>query len=312
MKGWKLRQVPFKYQLSDRTLWSASLPLQCRSVDLFDESLPQLPLEPPADELVEGSQGFSVRALPVGTELPRISRHGSYLCYVPLNYQHYYIDLSLTYDDYQKTFSSKTRSTINRKVKKYAKHCGGNIRWKTYKAPGEIGDFFRQARRVSKLTYQERLLDAGIPGSDAFIQQAEALAGEDRLRAYILFDGERPVSYLYCPARNDVLIYAYLGYDPDYMKLSVGTVLQWLALQELFGEGRFKIFDFTEGQSDHKRLFATHQKNCANVFFVKNSIRNGAIIYSHNFSSCVSGWLGSRLDQLGLKARIKRLLRFAG
>ncbi|QJQ07721.1 GNAT family N-acetyltransferase [Undibacterium piscinae] len=49
---------------------------------------------------------------------------------------------------------------------------------------------------------------------------------------------------MYCPIVDDALIYAYLGYDPDYLKLSVGTVLQWLALQDMFAETRFKIFDF--------------------------------------------------------------------
>jgi hypothetical protein len=73
------------------------------------------------------------------------------------------------------------------------------------------------------------------------------LAAGGQVRAYLLFDGERP--YLYCPVQGDVVIYRYLGYDPDYARMSVGTVLQWLALEELFREARFRMFDFTEGES---------------------------------------------------------------
>ena len=178
--------------------------------------------------------------------------------------------------------------------------------------PGQIREFFRLARVVSKLSYQERLLDAGLPESEAFIRQAESLAAKNRLRAYILFDGERPVSYLYCPVKNDVLIYAYLGYDPEYMRLSVGTVLQWLALQVLFGEGCFRAFDFTEGQSDHKRLFATHHRHCANVFLVKDSLGNKAVIYSHLLTNRFASWLGATSDRLGVRAKIRRLIRFRG
>lgn len=310
MNNWELREIPFKYQLSDLTLFSVSLPMQCRTVSLLDESPPRGLPGPPIDELMAGSQGFIIRALPVSEELSTVSEQQGYIFYTPLQYDHCHIDLRQSFDDYQRKFSSKTRSTINRKVKKYAEHCGGSIPWRSYTKPEEMDEFFCLARAVSKLTYQERLLDVGIPGDEDFFREARALAAEDRLRAYILFDGERPVSYLYCPVEAGVLIYAYLGYDPEYMKMSVGTVLQWLALEKIFGEACFQAFDFTEGQSDHKRLFATHQRHCANVFMVRSSIRNKAVIYSQLFMNRFSAWLGVKLDQLGVKKRIKHLLRF--
>ena len=309
MNHWQYRPVPFKFQLSDWTLFSVALPLQVRAERPFDAA----PLDArkiPADELEEGSQGFLIRGMPIAAELPTVSKIDGYFCYVPLQYQHCYIDLGVTFEGYQKQFSSKTRSTINRKIKKFAEHCGGSIQWKTYKSPDEMREFFRLARVVSRLTYQERLLDAGIPESEDFILQAESLAADQRVRAYILFDGERPVSYLYCPVHDGVLIYAYLGYDPEYIKWSVGTVLQWLAIEQLFNEARFRYFDFTEGQSDHKRLFATHQQRCANVFLVKRTLPNALLIRCHRLMDGSSEWLGAKLNQFGLKAKIKRLLRF--
>lgn len=311
MNHWQSRSVPFKFQLSDWTLFSVSIPLQVRSERLVDQTAFVGEPKPPIDELMDGSYGFLIRGLPIARELPSISRTGGYLRYIPLQYQHCYIDLGLSFESYQQKFSSKTRSTIKRKIKKYTEHCGGTIPWKTYKEPGELRDFFRLARTVSRLTYQERLLDAGIPESEDFIRQAESLAADQQVRAYILFDGERPVAYLYCPVQDGVLIYAYLGYDPDYMRLSVGTVLQWLAVEQLFDEARFRYFDFTEGESDHKRLFATHQRQCANVFLVQKSFRYTVLIYSQLFMNRFSMWLGVMLDQWGVKARIKRFLRFA-
>lgn len=311
MNRWQYRPVPFKFQLSDWTLFSVSLRLQVRAEKSIGETRPMETPSPPTDELIEGSQGFLIRGQPIAAKLPAISRIGDYLCYVPLQYPHCYIDLHLSFESYRNKFSSKTRSTLNRKVRKYAEHCGGTIPWKTYKTPGEMRDFFRLAGTVSKLTYQERLLDAGLPDTEDFIRQAESLAADQRVRAYILFDGEQPVSYLYCPVYEDVLIYSYLGYAPNYLQMSVGTVLQWLAVEQLFTEARFRYFDFTEGQSDHKRLFATHQRQCANVFLVKRTFRNMAVIYSQLMMNRFSKWLGIRLDQLGVKARLKRLIRFA-
>jgi CelD/BcsL family acetyltransferase involved in cellulose biosynthesis len=301
--------VPFKFQLSDLTLFSLPVQLQVRADSLVDNTTPPTSLTPPLDELMPGSEGFVVRGLPLQGDTRVLTRAGDFFCYVPSRYQHCYIDLRQSFDDYQKKFSSKTRSTINRKIRKYAQHSGGTIRWKSYKTPADMTEFFALARIVSKASYQERLLNAGLPGSEEFIRGAEAMAGEDRVRAYLMFDGERPVSYLYCPVTDGVLSYSYVGYDPEYMDKSVGLVLQWLALQELFGEGRFRYFDFTEGHSDHKRLFSTHQRHCGDVVMLRRSVRNGAIIYGQMATDRLSRWLGDTLERLGVKTRIKRLLR---
>jgi len=312
MSPWQVRDVPFKFQLSDLTLFQASILLQLRSIELVDAANPQAIAIPGEHHLTQDSQGFALRRQPLDETLPRLARSGPFLRYVPEQYQHCYIDLGTSFEDYQKKFSSKTRSTINRKVRKYAEHCGGTLKWHAYRTPEEIPAFFQLARTVSKLTYQEKLLDAGLPDTPAFMEQARVLASSQQLRAYVLFDGERPVSYLYCPVRDGVAIYSYLGYDPAYMHLSVGTVLQWLVLEQIFKEGDLRYFDFTEGQSDHKRLFATHQRQCAHMFLIRPTLRNTAILRGHALMGRFSGWTGQMLDRYGVKAKVRRLIRGQG
>jgi CelD/BcsL family acetyltransferase involved in cellulose biosynthesis len=95
------------------------------------------------------------------------------------------------------------------------------------------------------------------------------------------------------------------------MRMSVGTIRQWLAIKELFNEAKFKFFDFTEGQSSHKQLFATHRRRCANVYFVRTTLRNAAIIYAQMLLNRLSNWTGASMDRFGVRARIRRFLRFA-
>ena len=286
------------------------LRVQEQAVRAIDELPPRGMPEFPSTPLPEGTQGYLFRSVPIATDLPRLSSRDGILRYVPLQYQHSYIDLRTTFELYQKRFSAKSRSTITRKVRRYADHCGGSILWRTYKTPGEMREFFRLARLVSKRTYQERLLAAGVPDSEEFVARAEALAANERVRAYMLFDGGWPVSFMYCPVEDGIVIYGYLGFDPDYFHWSVGTVLLWLVIEQLFAEGRFTHFDFTEGQSEQKRRFATHERRCANVFLVKRSARNTTLIVSHLMMDHCSHWLGSTLDRVGARRRIKRLLRF--
>ncbi len=311
MNSWQLRPFAFKFQLSDLTLFKLSLPLQVRAEKLVNDTSPVATPIAPVAELLPGSQGFVIRALPLAGPLPTLSQHGDYLCYVQQQYEHCFIDLRIGFDKYQQKFSSKTRSTINRKMKKYAERCGGKVDWKTYRTPDEIGEFFGLARDLSKTTYQDRLLGSGLPDTEQYLQNMLVLAAENRVRAYILFDGARPVSYLFCPVEEGVLSYSYVGYDPEYMNMSVGTVLQWLATEQLFAENCFRYFDFTEGQSDHKRLFATDQRLCGNVIMVKRSLRNGLIVRAHAAMDRLSRGLGEFMEKHGLKARVKKLLRFA-
>jgi CelD/BcsL family acetyltransferase involved in cellulose biosynthesis len=102
----------------------------------------------------------------------------------------------------------------------------------------------------------------------------------------------------------------YRGYDPDYLRLSVGTVLQWLAVESLFAEKRFRYFDFTEGESEHKRLFSTGHLDCANVALLRPTLANRMLAHSHlRFGRAVEA-LGKWLEAHDLKKRIRSWLRF--
>lgn len=302
--------VTLKFQLSDWTLARVRVPVDVVRVGALSQALPVADPQPPTHSPRPGALGFMLRDVPVCAALPPLQRCGGYLRYATQQYDHCYIDMGGDFDTYRQKFSSKTRSTITRKVKKFAEHSGGTLRWTSHRTPQELTQFFAPALALSAKTYQERLLDAGLPGDEAFRRRALQMAADDGVRAFLLYDGDRPVSYLYCPVEDDVLVYAYLGYDPAYKQFSVGTVLQWVALEQLFGERRFRHFDFTEGQSDHKRLFATHQQACANLLFVRASLRCVLLVNGHRLCNAVSEGAGRVLDRWGLKSAIRRALRF--
>lgn len=299
-----------KLQLGGKTLVAPKLWLHVREAGFDDETPPVAEPTLPAGPTQPDSQGFLIRSLRVTGEQPTLRWAEDHLRYTPLQYQRYYIDMRQSFDEYKNKFSSKTRSTISRKIKKYAEYCGGEVSWKIYRTPDDMPEFFRLARSVSETTYQEKLLDAGLPNSEKFLGEMKRLAQEGNVRGFILFHQDQPVSYLYCPVVNNVLIYAFLGYRPDYMGHSVGTVLQWLALESLFKEQSFRFFDFTEGESEHKKLFATDSVRCANVYFLRKNLRNIFLLYTHRAVNNFGEAIGSTLNQLGLKAKARKLLRF--
>ncbi len=193
-------------------------------------------------------------------------------------YPRHYIEMTGSYADYLAQFSGKTRSTLMRKQRRFAELSGGALDVRAYRSAEELGTFLEHALPLSAKTYQARSLDAGLPQDSAAQAGIIAAARADGVRAFILFCDGVPVSYLYLPVAEGVLVYDQLGYHPDYAQHSPGTVLQMAALEALFAEPRFTHFDFTEGDGAHKRLFATHSLDAASLLLLRPTWSNRALL----------------------------------
>jgi CelD/BcsL family acetyltransferase involved in cellulose biosynthesis len=250
------------------------------------------------------------RSHPVSEPLATLSCTKGAVRYVPSQYMRRYTDLTGTFQDYLAKFSGKSRNTLRRKVKIFlAQGAGSEMR--VYKRPEEMPEFYRLARAVSLRTYQERLLDAGLPTDDGFQSALIAEAQRDAVRGYLLFLRNEPIAYLYCPSEKGVLVYSHLGYDQEHAGLSPGTVLQFLAFEALFQERAFRAFDFTEGEGSHKKLFSTHEIRCADICYFTPGPASLFWIVTHAGVDRSSAFLGRVLEAMRLKAFVKRLLRRA-
>jgi hypothetical protein len=287
------------------------LPLLRRTAELDEPPLDigDMP-EPPAE--LDGVDGYVVWSQPLNTRLPILSLRRRAVVYVPQQYRRFSIQLSGNFEQYMATFSGRTRSGIRRKLRRFAEASGGGINWRAYRTPTQISLFFPLARKVSSKTYQERLLKIGFPAGPEFLASVLTLSKNDRVRAYILFLNNNPVSYLYCRVKDKIVTYDYHGYDPAYGKLSPGTVLQILALQDLFAEQRFTTFDFTEGEGPHKERFSTGHRLCADVYVIRRRAVPISLVMFHHAVNAASASAGILLGQMKLKSPLKRLLRGTG
>src|SRR4051794_20669082 len=265
-------------------------------------------------EMTEGGRlkldGLFFGSYPTEQELPKLAFQTGYLRFVRSAYRRFVVDLHGSFEDYEKKFSSKTRSTLRKKVRKFAEISGGTNDWKVYRTVAEIEEFFRLALPLSARTYQDKLMDAGLPGSAEFRAHARELAEADQARAYLLFHAGKPVAYVFCPVVDGALIYEYVGYDPEFRESSPGTVLQYLLLESLFQEQKFDIFDFTEGEGPHKELFATDSIRCADIFYFKPSPRNILVVTSQAGLSSLSRGTVNVLKKAGIDKRVKQMIRF--
>jgi CelD/BcsL family acetyltransferase involved in cellulose biosynthesis len=306
--GWELGRVPFKFQFGDIVIGRAVLPLLRRSARLDEPPLRpgQAPEPPPR---LDGAEGYVVWSHPISTRLPVLRKRSDAVLYMPRQYERFSIELSGDFDRYMAHFSGKTRSSLRRKLRKFADASGGTIDFREYRTPNQIADFFPLARKVSAKSYQERLLGIGLPADQASLASATESAARNGVRAYLVFLGGEPVSYLYCPVEQGTVQYDRLGYDPEWSSLSPGTVLQLLALQSLFSERQFTNFDFTEGEGQHKELFSTQSCLCADVYVLRRRVRPVLLARVHHAADSLSAGAGTLLDQLNLRSRWRKLVR---
>ncbi|VVT16918.1 GNAT family N-acetyltransferase [Sphingomonas sp. EC-HK361] len=261
--------IPLKFQVGARTLVAIPRRLVRVAYALTDVLASADPALPP---LEERAHGYLVTSLP-GALLPALARRGM-ITFVRQHYTRYFVDLAVGEGAWRAALSGQMRSTLKRKAKKLAQANGGTLDIRGYRAAEEVAAFHLLARAVSATTYQERLLDSGLPADPG---KLIARAAADEVRAWLLFLDDAPIAYLCCQAVGTTLRYDFVGHDPAYGALSPGTVLMERALGDLFGD-RFAAFDFTEGEGQHKRGFATGGVACCDVLLLRPTVVNRATV----------------------------------
>lgn len=255
-----------------------------------------------------GPDGLRVLSAPTA-QLSRLFAHfPGLIAGARQDYQRNYIDMSLGFDGYMAQFSGKTRSTLRRKARKLADEAGGYAVTE-YRSPDEIARFLDLALPLSARTYQARLLDAGLPATPAARAAMMQAAEADTMRGFLLHAGGEPAAYLALPVVGATLVYAHLGYDPAWARLSPGTVLQMEALERLFAEQRYRWFDFTEGDGAHKELFGTHRVACSSLMLLRASLSNRALLGARSGFDAVIAETRQLAARSGALGQIRSLLR---
>ncbi|MBA4762322.1 GNAT family N-acetyltransferase [Sphingomonas sp.] len=300
------RPTPLNFRIGARTLMAVQRDMVRVPLSLDEAREGRLPVLPP---LPRDAHGYVVTSLPEDRLEAMVYASGKMIGFVRQKYTRYYADLTGGFDAYMASLSGNARQGAKRKAKKIAQVSGGDLDIRSYRTPAELETFHDIARRIALRTYQEKLMGEGLPASPEFIQGMLSAAAADRVRAWLLFIAGEPAAYLYCPAHGDNLVYEYVGHDPAFNDLSPGAVLQVESFRDLFDEEKFARFDFTEGDGQHKRQYATGGVPCVDLLLLRPSLTNRVTTAAlGGFNKTVAG--GKALvDAIGLEKLSKKLRR---
>jgi CelD/BcsL family acetyltransferase involved in cellulose biosynthesis len=299
------RPTALSFQIGARTLMAVERSLVRVPVSLDEAREGRLPVLPP---LPDAAHGYVVTSLPEERLDAMVYASGRMIGFVRQRYTRYHADLTGSFDGYLSALSGNARQGVRRKAKKVAQASGGTLDVRRFRTADELAAFHEIARGIARRTYQEKLLGEALPDTPEFVRYMLAKAAADEVRAWLLYVGETPTAYLYCPAQGDTLIYEFVGHDPAFNELSPGAVLQMEAFRDLFEEGRFARFDFTEGEGQHKRQYSTGGVPCLDLLLLRQTVANRVTTAAlGGFNRAVAG--GKALVEAAGAAKLARKLR---
>jgi CelD/BcsL family acetyltransferase involved in cellulose biosynthesis len=238
-----------------------------------------------------------------------MGRYGRWLRYVRSRDVHYFIEIQQSWEAYISKFTGKSRQNLRRSVKRFTERQQGGDGVELMTTPADMARFHREALRISEQTYQHKLLKCGLPADEAFVTHLDKLARDGKARGYLLNDGELPVAYAWCSMSGDVLKYEVVGYLPECADLSPGTVLLYHIIEDAHSIPNCRFLDFGPGEAVYKSMFANRKVEYVDLYLFRMIAFNVLLVGLHRSLHLTNEGLGRFFDAVGLKSRIKHLIR---
>jgi len=160
------------------------------------------------------------------------------------------------------------------------------------------------------LTWQERLLNSGIPKTPEFKQKMTDMAADDAIRGYTLMDDDKPIAYVLIPMYEGNRIYFdHTGFDPEYRSWSPGMVLQYKLVELFFNNKQAEVYDLSDGESIMKQTIANNSHHCAIVYFFRFKPSFIAMALAASTLKVTTRFIGRVLERWDLKEKVKRFIR---
>ena len=222
------------------------------------------------------------------------------------------IDLPDSFDAFFARLSRKDRKNLGWKMRKLAKEF--EVQIEVFKDADSIERFLEEGERISRRTYQWSV-GQQLVNDHATRERYRALAEEGRLRCYLLYLDGTARAFARGSVQGDIFLEDTPGYDPDFAKYSIGTVLMMEALKDLIGTSSCRVFDFGTGgdATGFKSRFGTRHILC-NSYYVVNMRRPRAVVIflGHRLLSFLKN-LGSAVIAEGpFRDKLKRRIRKYG
>jgi hypothetical protein len=248
--------------------------------------------------------------IPTDSTLYRSARQAQGLLtrdYLPEMSQRWSMRLPEAYSEFLKRRKKKHRYWLNRVVRALEQQFPGRVNTRCFRNVEDVGTFCAAAEEVASLTYQRRL-GAGFINDSVHQKRCLFAAQNHRFRGYVLYVDERPRAFWCGTLYRGVFHLAWTGYDPEWRKYELGTVL-FLKLVENLCSEKVQTVDFGLGEAFYKERFGDQSWEEASVYLYSATAQGIAINCLRTLLGLVSRGIRTVLGSLGLVSKLKTYWR---
>ena len=174
------------------------------------------------------------------------------------------------WDRYMNSLPSKRRWFLRNRLRRLS--AKGHPSLETVTGGPELADALEDGIRLEAAAWKEKAGSAIRCEPEIrrfYTLLAERSAARGWLRLQFLKIDDRRIAFAYCLAYDQRMYLLKPGFDPEYAAYSPGSLLCYLALQDLYASG-LVAYDFL-GRNDHwKRQWATQSVSHSSLFLYAN------------------------------------------
>ncbi len=211
--------------------------------------------------------------------------------------------------EYLATFRKKRRYNLKRNLRLIEEAANGNLYMEKIEKPDQVEGFFKAVDQIYEKCWQRRIYGTYHHYSKGNIAYHKGIANLGWLRSYLLYCDGEPVAYIIGYQYQNRYYYEYIGYDRTWGKLSPGTVLTYLMIEDLHSHNRPEILDFGYGENIYKQIFGNFSYEATNTYIVPKLSRIRLAAQGQLTLSRLYFLLFSLLTKTGLDQKIRRRLR---
>jgi hypothetical protein len=157
----------------------------------------------------------------------------------------------------EQRMNKKHRYWAKRLFRQLEKDFPDPVRLACFSKAGETDRFFNDVIQVARKTYQWGL-GVGFLDDVEHKERLRLEAANGWHRGYVLYLNGQPAAFWICIVHQGTVYSAFTGYDPQYRKYELGTVLFLRMIGELTRE-HLKLLDFGPGTALYKERFGDSQ-----------------------------------------------------
>lgn len=215
-------------------------------------------------------------------------------------YDHHYLDLPETFEEYLGTLSATRRYDIGRIRRRLKKNSAGECIVEKYLRVEDVARFVDDACAVSITTWQYQQEGAGLRNPQVLRDRFEHTARLGWFHGYLLRVDGKPVAFQVGHVVEGVYYLQELGYDPSWAKKQVGIYLLVSAIEDLISnEQGVYCFDFGYTDSLYKQRFSSRSSRESFYYLFPRTARMSAF------------WIALRTC-IGITDLVRRILSTAG